>query len=141
MQTLNLTPTRTFGKRNRTDMNKYRVSAPEARTFNGKVYASKAECMYAQELALRLRAGELAEVVEQPRLWLGVVENIYVPDFLIIPFGDAMPYYIDVKGVETAAFKKNKKLWAKYGRLQLRIVKRSGNGFKTTETITPTGER
>lgn len=117
--------------------NKYRVSAPEARTFNGKVYASKAECLYAQELDLVLRAGKLVEVVEQPRLWLGVRENVYVPDFLIVPLPPFSPWYVDVKGVETAAFKRNKKLWKRYGRLALHIVKRSGSGFKTTETITP----
>lgn len=117
--------------------NKYRVSAPAARTWNGKTYASKAEMLYAQELALRLQAGELAEVVEQPRLWLGVPENVYQPDFLLIPFGDAMPYYVEVKGVETPAFKRNKKLWKRYGRLALHVVKRKGSRFVTTETITP----
>lgn len=115
--------------------NKYRVSAPDRRTFDGKTYASRAEMLYAQELDMRLRAGDLIEVVEQPRLSLGVRENVYVPDFLIVPAERDRPYYVDVKGVETPAFKRNKKLWARYGRLDLHIVKYKGSKFTTTEVV------
>lgn len=98
--------------------------------------------LYAQQLDLYLQSGELIEVIEQPRLWLGVPENVYVPDFLCIPSPSTggTPYMVDVKGVETSAFKRNKKLWASYGRLDLHIVKRKGNSFVTTEVITPRQE-
>lgn len=114
--------------------NKYKVSPPEQRRHNGKTYASKAECMYAINLYFQLDHGIILDFIEQPRVWLGVPENKYVPDFLVIPV-DERPYYVDVKGVETAAFKKNKKLWAAYGTLDLHIVKRQGNTFNTTEII------
>jgi hypothetical protein len=71
----------------------------------------------------------------QPRVWLGVEENIYVPDFLVIPDG-AVPHYVDVKGVETPKFKHDKKLWASYGRAALHIVKETSPAkFKTSEII------
>lgn len=124
--------------------NKYRVSPAHERKWRGKTYDSKAEMLYAQQLDLQMQAGDVVEVIEQPRLWLGVPENTYRPDFLVVPKGIAKrsddwiahpPYYVDVKGVETPAFKRIKKLWASYGRLDLHIVKRSGNGFRTVEVI------
>jgi len=114
--------------------NKYKVSPAAERTFNGRTYDSKAECLYAQQLDLMLQSGDVLDVVEQPRVTLGVPENVYRPDFLIIPDGE-LPYYVDVKGMETPKFKKDKKLWKAYGRLDLYIVKQSGKRFKTTEVI------
>ncbi len=118
---------------------KYGVSAPEARTYNGKVYASKAEAVCAANMDLLIRIGEVREVVEQPRLWLGIREEVYVPDFLVIvmngPLGHA--YYVDVKGHETARFKHVKRLWRNYGRLPLHIVRRG----KTVEVIEAAGCR
>ena len=112
-------------------MNKYRVSAPEARTWNGKTYASKAEMEYAVMLHTQLERGQfILDYIEQPRVWLGVRENVYVPDFLVV-WADRCPSYIDVKGVETAAFRRNKKLWSRYGRLELQVVKKKGKRFET----------
>jgi hypothetical protein len=112
--------------------NKYHVAPPNERRWNGRTYASKAEMVHAQKLDLLLRAGELIEVVAQPRLWLGVPENVYVPDFLVIP-KEGPPYYVDVKGVETAEFKKVRRLWVQYGRLPLHVVKKG----KTEGVIEP----
>lgn len=123
-----------YGKNRR--KSKYNVSKPEARTFRGKVYDSKAEMTYATYLNDFINCGEITEVVEQPRLWLGVPENVYVPDFLVIQkYGE--PYYVDVKGVETPQFKKVKKLWAAYGRLPLKIVTLKGSTFHVSEIILP----
>ncbi len=113
---------------------KYKVSPPSERRHNGKTYASKAEMLYAINLYFMVDHGVILDFIEQPRVWLGVPENKYVPDFLVIP-RDERPYYVDVKGVETAAFRKNKKLWASYGALDLHIVKRKGNNFTVTEVI------
>ena len=113
--------------------NKYRVAAPTARTWNGKTYASKAEMLRAQWLAA---STQFMEIVEQPRLWLGVRENVYVPDFLVIP-RSGVPWYEDVKGVETTQFRKVKKLWAAYSRLPLRIIKLSKGVFEVVEIISP----
>lgn len=121
-----------FGNRN-----KYRVSPAEERRWNGRTYDSKAEMHYAQSLDLLIRAGEISAVVEQPRVTLGVPENEYRPDFLVIP-RDERPYFVDVKGMETPAFKKNKRLWSAYGRLPLVVVKRKGKGWQVTEKIDPT---
>lgn len=123
--------------------NKFGVAPKEERTFKGKVYASKAEAMYAAQLALDMDLGEIVEVVEQPRLWLGVRENVYVPDFLVVPrLSDfegeryaPLPYYVDVKGMETPQFRKIKTLWRIYGRLPLYVVKRERDRFVNAEII------
>ena len=111
---------------------KYNVSKPAARTFDGKVYASKAEMLYAKMLAEELLAGDghILDVIEQPRVSLGCRENVYVPDFLIVPIS-GRPYFVDVKGMETPAFKKNVNLWRRYGRLPLHIVTRAGSKWNT----------
>lgn len=119
-----------FGRRH-----KYNVSAPEARTWRERTYASKAEMLYAQLLNLELDDGQLIEIVEQPRIRLGP-DFVYVPDFLVIPSGNGEPWYVDVKGVQTPQFRKAKKLWAKYGRLSLCVMKQAGKTkFKRVETI------
>ena len=105
--------------------NKFHVAPKAARTIGERTYASKAEMIYAQQLAAD---PTITEVVEQPRVKLGE-DTFYRPDFLVIRDGDN--HYVDVKGMETAEFKRNKKLWAKYGRLPLWIVK----GGKVVEII------
>jgi hypothetical protein len=114
--------------------NKYKVSPADQRRFNGRTYGSKAEMGYAKILFSQRLSGEVVDYVEQPRLWLGVPENIYVPDFLVI-LADGSQHYVDVKGVETQKFKRDKKLWRSYAYLELHIVKASGKNFKTTEVI------
>lgn len=114
---------------------KYKVSKPEDRRFMGRTFDSKAECQYAMQLYMMLECGAILDFICQPRVWLGVPENVYVPDFLVIP-EQAAPYYVDVKGHETQKFKRDKKLWKAYGRLELVIVKhKRGDKFETTETI------
>lgn len=114
---------------------KYRVSTPERRTFLGRTYASRAEMLYATSLHDRVTIGDVVDYVEQPRLWLGVRENVYVPDFLVVP-KEGDPHYVDVKGHETAAFKRNKRLWRSYGRLDLHVVRVDPRGnFATLQII------
>ena len=114
--------------------NKYKVSPPDERRFNGRTYGSKAEMYYAQQLYKLREIGEVIEFVEQPRLWLGVPENVYVPDFFVVP-KEGNCYFVDVKGVETQKFKRDKKLWASYGRIDLVIVKCKGKKLKVSEVI------
>lgn len=92
--------------------------------------------LFAQELDLLLQAEVIIDIIEQPKVCLGIPENIYRPDFHITPC-DLQTYYVDVKGHETQAFKKNKKLWSIYGKRPLHIVKRRGRKFVTTEIIEP----
>lgn len=113
--------------------NKYNVAPAEQRVFQGRTYASKAEKEYAQVLWDMRRAGKLLVLIEQPTLWLGVPENVYRPDFFVIQDGE--PRFIDVKGVETPAFRKVKKLWKTYGQCHLYIIKKSGKKFVIQEVI------
>lgn len=114
--------------------NKFNVAPKEERTWRDRTYASKAEMMYAQLLDLLLKDGTLVEVREQPRFHLGCPENIYVADFLVIP-AKGLPHVVDVKGMETAKFKRDKKLWKVYGDMQLVIVKQRGTRFYMVDEI------
>lgn len=114
--------------------NKYRVAPKALRTdANGKVYASKAEMLYAAQL----RAIG-ASFIEQPRVMLGDSGIVYVSDFYIK--GEDGPEYVDVKGVQTPVFKLKKKLWKVYGPAPLRIVRRDHGRFVTVE-IVPKGTK
>jgi hypothetical protein len=118
--------------------NKYNVSPADARRYYGRTYASKAEMEYAKRLDYLVAVEDVLEWLPQVRFTLGVPENIYVVDFLVLPSYGA-PWCVDVKGVETPAFKRNCKLWASYGRLDLHIIKRRGDGFETKRIIQPAG--
>ena len=124
--------------------NKYRVAPKDARTWNGITFASKAEMLRAVELAniMRWTAGgaipKIIDVIYQPKFRLGVSLNVYIADFLVIP-KDGLVWVEDVKGSETPKFKRDKKLWKRYGRLTLRILKRVRNGWSVQE-IVPRGE-
>ena len=122
--------------------NKYNVAPAEDRRALGRTFDSKAEMLYAERLQMLLEAGVIAEWVPQPFVgMLGCPENTYRPDFLVIPApeDERFPYFVEVKGRETSRWKKNKKLWAEYGRLELVVVKKKGVEFTEAETITPKG--
>lgn len=98
---------------------KYRNTRTE---YDGQWYDSKAEASRAAVLDLQVRAGVIAYWIRQPKLCLGCPENVYRPDFHVIATnGDT--WMEDVKGVETAKFKRDRKLWAAYGPCPLHIVK------------------
>ena len=121
------------GKRVRS---KYNVADRSERTWRGKVYDSKLEMTYAQWVWKSVDGVHLDEVVEQPKVFL-TEDFSFRPDFLIIP-NEEPPYYVDTKGVETREFKKGEKMWKKYGRLPLHVVKASSGtcGFMTDRVIT-----
>ena len=112
-----------------TRRNKYSVAPKADRTHDGILYASKLEMSRAITLQTMLRAGVALHVIEQPLVRLGCAENKYRPDFFVV-WSDGLAMYEDVKGVETQAFRRNVKLWAKYGPAPLRILTRVGNGWK-----------
>lgn len=99
---------------------KYRAVRTE---YNGVMYASKAEANRARQLdADPLVAWWIGQV----RLRLGCPENIYVPDFLVAlrsNFLSSVVHAEDVKGMETAKFRRDKKLWKSYGPFPLWIIK------------------
>lgn len=116
---------------------KYKVAPAEDRQYLGRTFGSKAEMEYCKHLETEVSMREIQGYICQPRFWLGVPENVYIPDFLVIEWAylQKAPYAVDVKGVETAKFKRDKKLWAKYGWVDLHIVKKQGAKFKTVEVI------
>jgi Protein of unknown function (DUF1064) len=89
--------------------------------YDGFRYASKAEAAYACWLDGEQAKGKISWYLRQPRFSLGCPENAYVADFLVVYSGCVV--IDDVKGTETPKFKRDRKLWAKYGPTTLRVVK------------------
>ena len=90
--------------------------------YKGRKYASKAEAAY----AARLDADpDVMWWLRQPAFDLGE-DTRYRADFLVgeLGSGHLFVYAVDVKGVETDAFKRIKRLWQKYGVMPLHVVKR-----------------
>lgn len=114
-----------------------RRAPKEQRTFDGVVYPSKAEAQRAAELKTLGQMGY--QWSRQPRFELGVPENVYVADFLVTA-PDGHQWAEDVKGWSTPKFNRDKRLWRSYGPMPLRILKRSGNGWKI-ELIEARNER
>lgn len=97
--------------------------------YRGWRFDSKAEAQYARELDERKESGEVYTWLRQTSFDLGE-DTRYRADFLVIE-GDGTIYAVDVKGMETASFKRIKKLWKKYGEFPLRIIKKG----KLVETL------
>jgi hypothetical protein len=98
--------------------NKYRNVRTE---YAGEMYDSKAEAGRAMVLDAGVRSGEILWWLRQVRFTLGVPENVYRPDFLVVtPEGI---HAEDVKGAETAKFRRDRKLWTAYGPCDLWIIK------------------
>jgi len=109
------------------DRNKYRVAPKAERTWNGRVYASKAEMLRAKELTVLESRGELM-FKHQPRYTLGVKENVFIADFEVMGRSGRV-HTEDVKGVMTPKFRRDRRLWAEYGPHDLVILKRKGSGW------------
>jgi len=117
--------------------NKYKVSSPDRRRYKGRTYASMAEMEYARMLDMLKEAGEIHEIIHQPiRIW-NDGDSRYIPDFYVVYGDEREPEFIDVKGMETPAFKKSKNLWTKHETSRLVIVVKSGKGWKIKEVISP----
>jgi len=93
--------------------NKYGVAPVGQRTYNGVVYASKAEAVYASELDLRVKAREIKGWVRQRKFVLDVngkhICN-YIIDFEVF-FMNGEFEFIEVKGHETPEWKLKFKLF------------------------------
>jgi hypothetical protein len=110
--------------------NKFNVSTPDRRTFNGRCYDSRAEMLMATRL---WSDAKIIEVVEQPKVMLAGLG--FRVDFLVIP-ATSIPYYIEVKGVETQRTRDLMKLWSIHGRLPLIVYKNiGGDRFQITHHI------
>jgi hypothetical protein len=99
-------------------------------------YASKAEADYAAELKLRRLCGLIHDVSRPEPIHLTAGIR-YQPDFTFTENGQRV--WVDVKGVETPAFRLKARLWAVYGPGLLRVVKRNGRVFEVDREITGAG--
>ena len=88
--------------------------------YNGVRYASKAEAEHAETLDILIRCKELKIWIPQPRFRLGVPENVYIADFFVVNMKGNV-WVEDVKGFETAKFRRDKKLWKAYGPCALHL--------------------
>lgn len=101
-------------------------------TYNGVRYHSKAEAVRAERLDFEQRAGLIRGWIGQPTFRLGVAENVYKSDFLVFSL-DGRVHAEDVKGAEAPKFRRDKRLWARYGPCPLKILR----GGKVVEVIDP----
>jgi len=102
------------------------VAPPALRTYAGRVYHSRAEAKYAFELDALKAAGRIKEWVPQvafPIVIQGVKICKVVIDFEVTPVS-GKPWYIEVKGMESEAYKlKRKLLRACYPDMDYRVVR------------------
>ncbi|HET6415047.1 MAG TPA: DUF1064 domain-containing protein [Polyangiales bacterium] len=100
------------------------------RTYQGRVYDSLDERRHAEQLDLD---PDVVWWLRQPRFDLGE-DDRYAADFLVVERNGTI-YAVDVKGVETAGFRRTRKLWAKYADIPLRVVRKG----VTIDTVLPPG--
>lgn len=109
--------------------NKYRAVPT---IYNGVRYASKSEAARAKVLDQLQASGVIKFWIGQPKFRLGVPENVYIADALVVT-NDGAVRVEDVKGVESPKFRRDKSLWRAYGPCDLVIIR---NG-KVAEIIVP----
>lgn len=102
--------------------------------YSGVSYASKAEARRASELDALAATNEIVWWIGQPKFRLGCPENVYVPDFLVVCHTGRV-WVEDVKGMRTAKFNRDAKLWRRYGPCELHVI--SG---RKVEVIDPKGK-
>jgi len=90
--------------------------------YRGRKYDSKAEAEYAMLLDVMQESGEVHLWLRQTAFDLGE-DTRYRADFFVIT-SCGLFRAVDVKGFETPAFKKIKKLWRKYGVMPLHLVRK-----------------
>lgn len=108
---------------------KYGVAAKENRTYDGVVYDSKAEAIYAAEVDLLFTNNDIKEWERQVTFQLGPDSKTRV-DFVVTEWHEQ--YAVEIKGVETPAFRRVRRLWKKYGTMDMIIKKRHGNRWQTS---------
>jgi hypothetical protein len=101
--------------------NKYRAERTE---YAGVMYDSAAEADRAMHLDALVRSGEVFWWVGQPKFRLGCPENVYVADFVVV--GPEEVHVEDVKGLDLPKFRRDVRLWRRYGPCQLLVVRKGG---------------
>lgn len=93
---------------------------------DGIRFDSKAEARYYAELKLRERAGEVYEVELQPRFQFvhnGQLIGTYRADFKFWSDATKRTHVVDVKGVQTEAFKIKRKLMRAFHGIDVEVVR------------------
>lgn len=98
--------------------NKYGAVRTE---YNGRQYASKMQAEYAARLDMLESCGEIDWWGREIPLDLGP-DTRYTVDFLVLEKGSM--HAVDTKGRETETFRRNVRLWRKYGKFPLHVVHR-----------------
>ena len=98
---------------------KYNAKKTQYRGWN---FDSRAEAQYAEYLDGGVESGEIHCWLRQTPFDLGE-DTRYRSDFVVIET-DGTIYAVDVKGMETPRFRQIRKLWEKYGRMPLRVIKK-----------------
>ncbi len=90
---------------------------------NGVLYASKAEAGRAEILDLLVRSGEVRWWLRQVPIDIGEpgVDKPFRVDFLVCDKNNQV-HAEDVKGVETASFRRHKKQWRLRGPFPLHVI-------------------
>lgn len=112
---------------------KYQTGPAADRRWRGRTYASLAEKLRAQQLHGR---PDLQLVLEQSRFRLGCDENVYIADFVVVA-RDGTVWAEDVKGASTAAWRRQRRLWLRYGPIPLRVL--DSRSLRVSETLEPGG--
>ena len=104
--------------------------------YKGETYDSKAEADRAKELDLLKAVGQVWCWYRQPVFHLGCPENTYRADFLVI---DKEGVHVeDVKGVSTAKFNHDRRLWMQYGPCPLWVIKKGDTSIIPGREMEPT---
>lgn len=90
--------------------------------YRGWRFDSKAEARRCMDLDNLIRAGVVRWYLRQPTFRLGVPENVYRADYLVLN-ADGSTHVEDVKGVETSKFRRDVRLWESYGPFDLHVIK------------------
>ncbi|QDP54701.1 MAG: hypothetical protein Tp1124DCM412911_37 [Prokaryotic dsDNA virus sp.] len=98
-------------------------------TYRGWRFDSKAEAEFAKKLDSMVGARLVLWWLRQVPIDL-TEDDRYRVDFVVC-YTDGILEAIEVKGMETEAFRRIRRLWLKYGPFPLKIVKKN----RTTETL------
>lgn len=111
---------------------KYHATRTE---YNGRLYDSKAEALRAKQLDDKKNMGLIIDWTPQVTFLLGIPENKMRVDFVVWNL-DGTAHVEEVKGAWTSKFRRDYKLWKRYGPIPLHVLKRKGNSW-ITEGLTP----
>jgi len=106
--------------------NKYNANPTR---YRGWRFDSKFEAEYAKKLDALVGKRIVLWWLRQVPIDL-TEDDRYKVDFLVF-YEDGTLEAVEIKGMETAAFRRTRRLWLKYGPMPLKIVKKN----RTTETL------